>query len=181
MRPAHQWTNSLPRAPRSYRLGLSLPYHTGITGTACGLPWWEYSRYWPGSSSSSPVITSSSAGLAGISLDKISKSGVSFNLLLPSSSLIKRTRSGSCQHHKQNLVTYGVARKRQSRVHGHFLLSRVSLDDLKVMLHGTTKKDDFLRNTALQCWNNVGTIRNNVATMLQRCVALSIVVENRLV
>ena len=36
-------------------------------------------------------------------------------------------------------------------------------------------------NTALQCWNNVVTIRNNVATMLQRCVALKIVVANRLV
>ena len=34
-------------------------------------------------------------------------------------------------------------------------------------------------STTQRC--NVGTIRNNVATMLQRCVALSIVVENRLV
>ena len=32
-----------------------------------------------------------------------------------------------------------------------------------------------------QCWNVVGTIRNNVATMLQSCVALKIVVANRLV
>ena len=38
-----------------------------------------------------------------------------------------------------------------------------------MILHGTISKDDFQRNTALQCWNNV---RNNVATMLQRCVAL---------
>ena len=30
------------------------------------------------------------------------------------------------------------------------------------MLHaGTIRNDDFLRNTALQCWNNVATIRNN--------------------
>jgi len=36
-------------------------------------------------------------------------------------------------------------------------------------------------NTALQCWNNVGTIQNNVAPMLQRCVPLKIVVVNRLV
>ena len=43
------------------------------------------------------------------------------------------------------------------------------------MLNGT------IRNTALQCWNNVVTIRNDVATMLQRCVALKIVVANRLV
>ena len=34
---------------------------------------------------------------------------------------------------------------------------------------------------ALQCCNNVVTIRNNVATMLQRCVVLKIVVANRLV
>ena len=32
-----------------------------------------------------------------------------------------------------------------------------------------------------QCWNNVVTIRNDVATMLQRRVALKIVVANRLV
>ena len=41
--------------------------------------------------------------------------------------------------------------------------------------------DDFELNTELQCWNNVVTIGNNVATVLQRCVALKIVVENRLV
>ena len=52
---------------------------------------------------------------------------------------------------------------------------------LKVMLHGTILNDDFYRNTALHCWNNVVTIRNNVATILQRCVALKIVVANRLV
>ena len=52
---------------------------------------------------------------------------------------------------------------------------------LRVMLHGTIRNDDFERNTALQCWNNVVTIRNNVATMLQRCAALKIVVANRLV
>ena len=50
---------------------------------------------------------------------------------------------------------------------------------LKVMLHGTIRIDDFQRNTALQCWNNVVTIQNNVATMLQRCVVLKITVENR--
>ena len=31
------------------------------------------------------------------------------------------------------------------------------------------------RHIALQCWNSVVTIRNNVATMLQRCLALRIV------
>ena len=49
------------------------------------------------------------------------------------------------------------------------------------MLHGSIPSDDFYRNTALQCWDNVVTIRNNVATMLQRYVALKIVVANRLV
>ena len=33
------------------------------------------------------------------------------------------------------------------------------------MLHGTIRNDDFQRNTALQCWNNVVTIRNNVVTL----------------
>ena len=36
----------------------------------------------------------------------------------------------------------------------------------KVTLHGTIRNDDFQRNPALQCWDNVVTIRNNVATML---------------
>ena len=49
------------------------------------------------------------------------------------------------------------------------------------VLHGTIRKDDSYCNTALQCWNNIVTIRNNVATMLQGCVALKIVVANRLV
>ena len=54
---------------------------------------------------------------------------------------------------------------------------------VKVMLHGTIRNEEFLRNRALQCWNNVVTIRNNVATMfrmLQLCVPLKIVVANRL-
>ena len=46
----------------------------------------------------------------------------------------------------------------------------------KVMLHGTIRNDDVWRNTALQYWNNVAAIRNNVATMMQRCVVLKIVV-----
>ena len=49
------------------------------------------------------------------------------------------------------------------------------------MLHETIRNDDFHGNTALQCWNNVVTIRNNIAAMLQRCVALKIVIANRLV
>ena len=46
-------------------------------------------------------------------------------------------------------------------------------------LQGSIRNDDFKRNTALQCLNNVVTIRNNVETMLQPCVALKIVVANR--
>ena len=49
------------------------------------------------------------------------------------------------------------------------------------MLHGTIRNDDFQGNTALQCWNNVATIRNNFATMLQHSVALKLVVASRLV
>ena len=46
----------------------------------------------------------------------------------------------------------------------------------KVMLRGTIRNDDFWHNTALQCWSNVVTIRNNDETMLQRCVELKVVV-----
>ena len=52
---------------------------------------------------------------------------------------------------------------------------------LNVMLHETIRNDDFKRNTALRCRSDVVTIRNNVATMLQGCVALKIVVANGLV
>ena len=48
-------------------------------------------------------------------------------------------------------------------------------------LHGIIRNDDFQRNPALQCWNNIVTIPKNVATMLQRCVALKIVVADHLV
>ena len=51
----------------------------------------------------------------------------------------------------------------------------------KVMLHGKIRNDYSQGNTALQCWNNVVTIRNNDTAMLQRSVALKIVVANRLV
>ena len=39
------------------------------------------------------------------------------------------------------------------------------MESLKVMLHGTIRNDNFLRNTTLQYWNNVETIRNNDATL----------------
>ena len=42
----------------------------------------------------------------------------------------------------------------------------------KAMLHETICNDNFYGN------NDVATIRNNVATMLQRCVVLKIVVAN---
>ena len=63
-------------------------------------------------------------------------------------------------------------------VHNHNIGAALQML-LKVMLHETIRKDDFLPNAAWQCWNSVVTIRNNVATMLQRCVALKIVVANR--
>ena len=59
--------------------------------------------------------------------------------------------------------------------------TRQTQDSLKVMLPGTIRNDDFQRNPALQCWNNIVTIENNVATMLQRCVSLKIVVADHLV
>ena len=37
----------------------------------------------------------------------------------------------------------------------------------------------FTTNTALQCQIDVATMRNNVTTMLQRCITLKIVVANR--
>ena len=42
---------------------------------------------------------------------------------------------------------------------------RLNFRTVKVMLYWAIR-----RNTALQCWNNVATIRNNIATMLQRRV-----------
>ena len=36
---------------------------------------------------------------------------------------------------------------------------------LKLMLYETIHKDNFQRNTAFQCWNNVATIRNNVVML----------------
>ena len=59
------------------------------------------------------------------------------------------------------------------------IIQRTSV--FKVMLHGKIRNDYSQRNTALRCWNNVVTIRNNVTAMLQRSVALKIVVANRLV
>ena len=61
----------------------------------------------------------------------------------------------------------------------HSEVSLVYKERFKVMLHETIRKDEFYRNTEVQCWTNVESVRNNVATMLQRCVALKIVVANR--
>ena len=49
----------------------------------------------------------------------------------------------------------------------------------KVMLHWTIRNDYFKHNTALQCWNIIGSTGKNFATMLQHCVALKIVLANR--
>ena len=43
---------------------------------------------------------------------------------------------------------------------------RLNFGTVMVMLYQTIR-----RNTALQCWNSVATIRNNIAKMLQRRVA----------
>ena len=76
-----------------------------------------------------------------------------------------------------SIIRYGYLITDQS-----FFIARETIQNsLKVMLHGTIRNDDFYRNTALQYWNNVVTIRNNVATMFQRYVVLKIVVANRLV
>ena len=61
----------------------------------------------------------------------------------------------------------------------HMKLKTVKQYWFKVMLHETIRDGDVRRNTALQRWNNVATIRFNVATMLLRCVALKIVIANR--
>ena len=58
-----------------------------------------------------------------------------------------------------------------------FLIAYTAAVTSRVNLHGTIPSADFLRNTALQCWNNVATSRNHVATMLLRCsIGLKIVV-----
>ena len=56
----------------------------------------------------------------------------------------------------------------------------------KEIYEGRTPKDDVTKQFATTIFSatqrcNVGTIRNNVATMLQCCVALKIVVANRVV
>ena len=50
---------------------------------------------------------------------------------------------------------------------------------LKVMLHETIRNDDFQRNTALQHCCNIVSNGYNIVPVLQRCVALKIVVANR--
>ena len=45
----------------------------------------------------------------------------------------------------------------------------VSVYRLKGDVTRTIRKDDFQRNTALQCWNNVGTMLQALKTMSQQC------------
>ena len=42
---------------------------------------------------------------------------------------------------------------------------------IKVMLHRAILNNDFEHNTAMQCWNNVVTIQNNVATIMHTVVS----------
>ena len=69
--------------------------------------------------------------------------------------------------------------------HQHFLLIGASSQKVrKLKLHRSRKSTicgKGLDDTELQRWSNVVTIRNNVVTKLQRCVALKIVVANSLV
>ena len=57
----------------------------------------------------------------------------------------------------------------------------MTLGTFKVMLQGTIiRNDDFLHNTALQCWSNVATFRNLIfATMCcaknRRCKSFGVV------
>ena len=53
-----------------------------------------------------------------------------------------------------------------------WMAMRLNFRTVKLMLYGTIRC-----NTALQCWNNVATIRNNIVTMLQRRVTAC--VKNR--
>ena len=53
-----------------------------------------------------------------------------------------------------------------AKANGFLLNFRPGCYLLKVMLQETIRNDDFERNTTRQFWNNVATIRNNVATML---------------
>ena len=52
---------------------------------------------------------------------------------------------------------------------------------LKVMLHGTLRSDNFQRTIALQHCCYIASNGCNVVPTSQRCVALKIVVANRLV
>ena len=81
----------------------------------------------------------------------------------------------------RNISKYLLYTTETFRLHRYSFVFLLSAQFFKVMSHGTIRNDDFQRNTALQCWSNVVTIRNNVATMLQLCVALKIVVANLLV
>ena len=53
--------------------------------------------------------------------------------------------------------------------------------ELKVMLHETIRNDDFKRNTALQHCCDIVLNGYNIVPTWQRCVALKIVLANRLV
>ena len=48
------------------------------------------------------------------------------------------------------------------------------------MLHETVRNYDFYRDTALQHCCDIVSNRYNIVLILQRCVALEIVVANRL-
>ena len=72
----------------------------------------------------------------------------------------------SCCFTNRTLSLFWRSRCRRRRRCLSSLLSLPLRGLFKLMLHETIRNNDFQRNTALQCWNNVETIWSNVATML---------------
>ena len=64
----------------------------------------------------------------------------------------------SCCFANLNLLLFCRSRCRRRRRCLSSLLSLPLRGLFKVMLHETIRNNDFQRNTALQCWNNVATI-----------------------
>ena len=87
----------------------------------------------------------------------------------------------------RNFVASGLAPacRLKSSAAAIFKLSLIPVNEDCGTSKGDVTRDDwqrrFLEKHSVASWSNVVTIRNNVATMLQPCVALKIVVENRLV
>ena len=81
----------------------------------------------------------------------------------------------------KNILNFGELKVKDYVLYTKCLLNKEPLPTVLVSIttKGDDTWDDFQPNTALQCWNNAVTIRNNAATMLQRYVALKTSVGNR--